>query len=212
MRSERVGRKVDHHARGHRQLAGPHRDATASCSTVEPVGIGKPDGDAGRCRPSAADQRQRSASARLPGSSVTLLGQGGVAGRKVAGRRRPTACSRRPAHRCWRCRAACSRASPGARKRGRLAVSTIGSRTITSPLAWPTASLVQATAITRTVPLNCGMSKSTVALPSASSFDDAGEEGDQLFGRRAALRGHGAAVAAGAQPARAPSEPSIRRP
>ena len=37
-------------------------------------------------------------------------------------------------------------------------------------VAWPTASFVQATAMMRTVPLNCGMSKSTVALPSASSF------------------------------------------
>ena len=39
-------------------------------------------------------------------------------------------------------------------KRGRPAVSTIGSRTVTSELAWPTASLVQATTMTRTVPLN----------------------------------------------------------
>ena len=54
----------------------------------------------------------------------------------------------------------------------------------------------------RTVPLNCGMSKSTVALPSASRLDRAGEEGDELFGRRAALGGQrGAAVAAGAQAA-----------
>jgi hypothetical protein len=43
-----------------------------------------------------------------------------------------------------------------------VAVTTIGSRTITSDVAWPTASLVQATVMTRTVPLNCGMSKSTV--------------------------------------------------
>ncbi len=56
--------------------------------------------------------------------------------------------------------------SPVSRKRGSVAVSTTGSRTVTSPLARPTLSLLQATAITRTVPANAGMSKATSAVPS----------------------------------------------
>ena len=56
--------------------------------------------------------------------------------------------------------------SPVSRKRGRVAVSTTGSRTVTSPEAWPTLSFDQATAITRTVPANAGMSNRTSAVPS----------------------------------------------
>ena len=47
------------------------------------------------------------------------------------------------------------------------ASTTTGSRTITSAEAWPTASSVQAIAIRRTVPVKSGMSKVTVAVPSA---------------------------------------------
>ena len=47
-----------------------------------------------------------------------------------------------------------------------LALSTTGSRTSTSLTAWPTPARDQAMAMTRTVPLNCGMSNETVALPS----------------------------------------------
>ena len=57
-------------------------------------------------------------------------------------------------------------ASPLRRKRGKVAVSTTGSRTVTSPTALPTLSLLQATAITRTVPAKAGMSNSTSAVPS----------------------------------------------
>ena len=56
--------------------------------------------------------------------------------------------------------------SPVSRKRGSVAVTTTGSRTITSSEAWPTLSLLQATAITRTVPAKAGMSKLVSAVPS----------------------------------------------
>ena len=53
----------------------------------------------------------------------------------------------------------------------------------------------------RTVPLNCGMSKFDRRLAVGVELHRAGEEGDQLFGRRAAFRGECCrAVAAGAQP------------
>ena len=45
-------------------------------------------------------------------------------------------------------------------------MSTTASRTITSPEAWPTLSFDHATAITRTVPANAGMSNDTSAVPS----------------------------------------------
>ena len=60
--------------------------------------------------------------------------------------------------------------SPVSRKRGKVAVSTTGSRTITSPEAWPTLSFDQATAITRTVPAKAGMSNCTSAVPSDRTF------------------------------------------
>ena len=56
--------------------------------------------------------------------------------------------------------------SPGARKRGKLAVITTGSRTRTSCSALPTPDADQTTAITRTVPLNSGRSKLAWAIPS----------------------------------------------
>ena len=51
-------------------------------------------------------------------------------------------------------------------KRGSVAVTTTGSRTMTSPTALPTLSFDQATAITRTVPANSGISKAISAVPS----------------------------------------------
>ena len=59
--------------------------------------------------------------------------------------------------------------SPLSRKRGKVAVSTTGSRTITSVVARPSLVAVQATAITRAVPANSGMSNSICALPSAAT-------------------------------------------
>ena len=60
--------------------------------------------------------------------------------------------------------------SPTARKRGSVPETTTGSRTITSSEAWPTLVLLQATAITRMVPLKAGMSKSTEAVPSSATL------------------------------------------
>ena len=59
--------------------------------------------------------------------------------------------------------------SPGARKRGAEAVTTTGSRTSTSALACPTPVSDQATAISRTVPLNSGMLKDKAARPSGNT-------------------------------------------
>ena len=59
--------------------------------------------------------------------------------------------------------------SPVSRKRGKVAVSTTGSRTITSPEARPTLSLLQATAMTRTVPAKAGISNATSAWPERTS-------------------------------------------
>jgi uncharacterized protein YfaS (alpha-2-macroglobulin family) len=59
--------------------------------------------------------------------------------------------------------------SPVSRKRGRVAVSTTGSRTMTSPEARPTLSLLQATSMTRTVPANAGISNATSACPERTS-------------------------------------------
>ena len=60
--------------------------------------------------------------------------------------------------------------SPINRKRGSVAMTTTGSRTTTSAEAWPTLSLLQATAITRTVPVKAGMAKFTSAVPSAPTL------------------------------------------
>ena len=57
--------------------------------------------------------------------------------------------------------------SPLSRKRGKVAVSTTGSRTVTSVVARPSLVAVHATAITRAVPANSGMSKLISAVPSA---------------------------------------------
>ena len=87
--------------------------------------------------------------------------------------------------------------SPVSRKRGSVAVSTTGSRTVTSPMARPTLSLLQATAITRTVPAKAGMSNATSAVPSGSTVDDAGIERERRLRRRAAAAARRRAVAAG---------------
>ena len=88
--------------------------------------------------------------------------------------------------------------SPTERKRGSVPASTTGSRTITSALALPTRSFVQATAITRAVPLKAGMSKSTSAVPSGADLDHAGIARERLLGRRDALDQRRPHVAAGA--------------
>jgi hypothetical protein len=59
--------------------------------------------------------------------------------------------------------------SPLSKKRGKVAVSTTGSLMTTSVLARPSLVAVQATAITRAVPANSGMSNETSALPSAAT-------------------------------------------
>ena len=56
--------------------------------------------------------------------------------------------------------------SPLSRKRGKVAVSTTGSRTVTSVVARPSLVELHATAITRAVPANSGMSKLISAVPS----------------------------------------------
>ena len=56
--------------------------------------------------------------------------------------------------------------SPFSKKRGSVAVSTTGSRMVTSPTARPTMLLLQATAMTRAVPAKSGISNRTSALPS----------------------------------------------
>ena len=71
----------------------------------------------------------------------------------------PSACTTSSKMRLW---------SPGARKRGTVAVTTTGSRTNMSCSACPTASRVQATAINLTVPLKAGRSTFTNASPLAS--------------------------------------------
>ncbi len=56
--------------------------------------------------------------------------------------------------------------SPVSRKRGIVEVITTGSRTTTSLEPWPTRFSLQATAMTRTVPVKAGISNSTSAVPS----------------------------------------------
>ena len=62
-----------------------------------------------------------------------------------------------------------SETSPTLRKRGSVPETTTGSRAITSFDAWPTFVPLQATAMTRMVPLKAGISKSTEAVPSAAT-------------------------------------------
>src|SRR6516225_4004126 len=81
--------------------------------------------------------------------------------------------------------------SPASMNRGRVAVRTTGSRTVTSPEVWPTLSFDHATAMTRTVPANSGMSKPTSAVPSAATRD-------RRLGRRAALQFRPGGIAAAA--------------
>ena len=65
----------------------------------------------------------------------------------------------------------------------------------------------------RTVPLNCGMSKSTVALPSASSFTGPEKKATSFSVGGLPCAAHGVAVAAGAQPSggaeRAVDQPAV---
>ncbi len=56
--------------------------------------------------------------------------------------------------------------SPVSRKRGSVALSTTGSRMITSAWACPTRSPLQAVTMTRPVPLKAGIGKVTLAAPS----------------------------------------------
>ena len=74
--------------------------------------------------------------------------------------------------------------SPLSRKRGSVAVSTTGSRTVTSVVARPTFVELHATAITRAVPANSGMSKLISAEPSRADGDDAGIQRQRLLRRR----------------------------
>ena len=87
--------------------------------------------------------------------------------------------------------------SPLSRKRGSVAVSTTGSRTVTSVVARPSLVAVHATAMTRAVPANSGMSKLISAEPSAADRDDAGIQRQRLLRGRAALQLGAGAVAAG---------------
>ena len=87
--------------------------------------------------------------------------------------------------------------SPLSRKRGKVAVSTTGSRTVTSVVARPSLVAVHATAITRAVPANSGMSKLISAVPSAADRDDAGIERQRLLRRRTALQLGAGGIAAG---------------
>ena len=100
--------------------------------------------------------------------------------------------------------------SPTERKRGSVPASTTGSRTITSALALPTRSFVQATAITRTVPLKAGMSKATLAVPSGADLDDAGVARERLLRRRDALERLAASSPPERMAPRVPCMPSMR--
>ena len=101
----------------------------------------------------------------------------GARGRCCNRRRRPRHCRVRTAPRHW---------SPVRMKRGSVAVSTTGSRTTTSPVALPTLSLLQATAITRTVPAKAGISNATCATTVAADGDDAGIKRERRLRRRRA--------------------------
>ena len=87
--------------------------------------------------------------------------------------------------------------SPLSRKRGRVAVSTTGSRTVTSIVARPSLVEVHATAITRAVPANSGMSKLISAVPSAPTVTMPGIERQRLLRGRAALQLGAGGIAAG---------------
>ena len=78
-----------------------------------------------------------------------------------------------------------------------VAVSTTGSRTVTSVVARPSLVAVHATAITRAVPANSGISKLISAVPSAADRDDAGIQRQRLLRRRAALQLGAGGIAAG---------------
>ncbi len=84
------------------------------------------------------------------------------------------------------------------RKRGRLAVTTTGSRTIMSTEAAPTRADVQATAVMRTAPLNAGNSNGNLGLAVGADLDDAGEQSERRLCRQIAFE-IAAAVAADMQ-------------
>ena len=63
-----------------------------------------------------------------------------------------------------------SERSPTLRKRGKVAATTTESRTVTSACADPTLSFDQATAVSRTEPLNAGRSNETDAFPWSSTL------------------------------------------
>ena len=68
---------------------------------------------------------------------------------------------------------------------------------MTSVVARPSLVAVQATAITRAVPANSGMSKLISAEPSARDRDDAGIQRQRLLRRRTALQLGAGGIAAG---------------
>ncbi len=84
------------------------------------------------------------------------------------------------------------------RKRGRLAVTTTGSRTIMSAEAAPTFAPVQATAVMRTAPLKEGRSKRDFGLAVGADLHDAREQSQRRLRRQIAFEG-AAAVAADMQ-------------
>jgi hypothetical protein len=100
--------------------------------------------------------------------------------------------------------------SPTERNRGSVPARTTGSRTITSALALPTRSLDQATAMTRTVPLNAGMSKSTVASPSASTFTTPEKRASGSWVGGMPSRGFGSMSPPARMAPRVPCIPSMR--
>ena len=87
--------------------------------------------------------------------------------------------------------------SPLSRKRGSVAVSTTGSRTVTSPTARPTLSLLQATAITRDGAGEGRDVEHDLGGAVGLDGDDAGIERERLLRRRAALQLGRRRVAAG---------------
>ena len=87
--------------------------------------------------------------------------------------------------------------SPLSRKRGNVAVSTTGSRTVTSVVARPSLVELHATAITRAVPANSGMSKADLGGAVGADRDDAGIQRQRLLRGRRALQLGAAGIAAG---------------
>ncbi len=102
--------------------------------------------------------------------------------------------------------------SPGAMNRGTLAVTTTGSRTITSCDAWPTPVADHATAINLTVPSNAGRSNVIFAVPSGPTAT-----GPLKYATSSSVGGGACCIMPPASPPertvpRAPFMPSISRP